>query len=208
MKRPDKPGRRRNGTGRFFVVAVLIAVAIFAAIKIVQMELRPRAPANRQPTPSNATAAIAAASDSLKGFEVVLWRQGCAAGCPDYALHYSSGKLQYTGVRNVRKQGNLTTDFDRYHQDQLLQLVEQASFFGLADDYTLDSKKCHPSRADAPVYVVGVTLNGDTRKVKVNEGCTNVPPKLSRLARGFDKLAQSERWTGIIIATAAGSSGP
>lgn len=187
-------------------MAVLIAVGIFVVIKVVQVELRPRAPANQR-APSDTTAAIAAASDSLKGFEVVLWRQGCAEACPDYALHYAGGKLQYTGIRNVLKHGNLTVAFDRYHQDQLLKLVEQASFFGLSGDYTLQNKKCQPDRTDAPVYVLGVTLNGQTRKIKVNEGCTNVPAQLDQLARGIDKLAQSKRWTGVINAPANGTQG-
>lgn len=205
MKPHDNPHRprRRGSTGRFFVTAVLIAVAIFVVVKLVQTEFQHRGGATKQAAPSNTTAAIAAASDSLQGFEVVLWRQGCAAGCPDYALHYADGKLQYTGIRNVSTKGNLSVDFDRYHQHQLLKLVEQAAFFGLGDDYTLKSKNCHPGQADAPVYVVGVTLNGETRKIRVNEGCTNIPAKLSELARGIDKLAKSEQWTGVINAPAS-----
>jgi len=199
---PRRP-RRRGSTGRFLVSAVLIAIAIFVVVKLVQTGVRSHGETNRpQATPSNTTAAIAASSDSLQGFEVVLWRQGCAAGCPDYALHYADGKVQYTGIRNVSRKGNLSVDFDLYHQHQLLKLVEQAAFFGLGDDYTLKSKKCHPSQADAPVYVVGVTLNGQTRKIQVNQGCTNIPSQLSDLARGIDRLAQSKRWTGVINASA------
>lgn len=145
---------------------------------------------------------MAAASDNLKGFEVVLWRQGCAAGCPDYALHYADGKLHYTGIRDVIKRGNLSINFDSYHQHRMLKLVEQAAFFGLGDDYTLKSKKCRPSRSNAAVYVVLVKLNGETKKIKVNKGCTNVPPQLARLARGIDKLTHSARWTGIVEAPA------
>lgn len=194
--------RRRSSTGRFLVLAVLIAVVIFVVVEFVPILLRSHSAPHQQATSSSATAAMAAASDSLQGFEVVLWRQGCAAGCPDYALHYSAGKLQYTGIRDVVKKGNLSVDFDTYHQQQLLKLVEQAAFFGLGNDYTLQSKKCHPNRSDAAIYVVGVTLNGETKKVKVNEGCTNVPPQLGQLAGGIDKLTQSTRWTGITKASA------
>lgn len=209
--RPDRPRRRRsNSTGRFFLTAVLIAVAIFVVIKIVEVEMRPGAPAKRQAASSSATAAIAAASDSLKGFEVVLWRKGCAAGCPDYALHYAAGKLHYTGIRGVVKRGNLSVDFDSYHQHRLLKLVEQASFFSLGNDYSLENKACKPKRTDAPVYVLGITLNKQTKKITVNEGCTNVPARLTRLARNIDKLTRSKRWTGVIVApsgaTAAGTA--
>jgi hypothetical protein len=179
-------------------LAVLIAVAIFVVIEVIQFRLRSHPVLKRQATAFSATAAIAAASDSLQGLEVVLWRQGCAVGCPDYALHYAAGKLQYTGIHDVAKTGNLSANFDTYHQQQLLGLIEQASFFGLGDDYTLNSEKCHPSQSDAAVYVVVVTLNGATKKVKVNERCTNVPPQLSQLARGIDKLTNSKRWTGVV----------
>lgn len=203
--KPDRTPRRtprRHSNARFFITALLIAIAIFVIIKLVQNGMRSRPPAQHQQVTSSATAAISAASDSLKGFEVVLWRKGCTAGCPDYALHYADGKLQYTGIRDVRKKGNLSVDFDSYHQHQLLKLVERATFFGVGDNYTLKSRKCHPTRTDAAVYVVGVKLNGETKKVKVNEGCTNIPPQLTRLARGIDKLARSSRWTGIIKAPA------
>lgn len=185
-------------------------MAIFVVIKFVEMEMRPGAPAKRQAATPSATAAIAAASDSLKGFQVVLWRKGCAAGCPDYALHYAAGKLHYTGIRGVVQRGNLSVDFDSYHQHRLLKLVEQASFFSLDNDYSLENKACHPKRTDAPVYILGVTLNKQTKKITVNEGCTNVPPRLTELARGIDHLARSKRWTGIITvpagATAAGTA--
>lgn len=194
--------RRRPSNARFLISALLIAVVIFVVIKVVQNSTHSRPPAQHQEATSSATAAISAASDSLKGFEVVLWRQGCSAGCPDYALHYADGKLQYTGIRDVSKKGNLSIDFDSYHQHQLLKLVERAAFFGLGGNYTLQSRKCHPSRSDAAVYVVGVKLNGETKKIKVNEGCTNVPSQLTRLARGIDKLTRSSRWTGIINAPA------
>ncbi|MGH8127534.1 MAG: DUF6438 domain-containing protein [Gammaproteobacteria bacterium] len=194
--------RRRRSTGRFLILAVLIAVIIFVIVEFIPMLLRSHPAPQKQTTPSSITAAMAAASDSLKGFVVVLWRQGCAAGCPDYALHYADGKLQYTGIRNVIKKGNLSVNFDTYHQQQLLKLVEQAAFYGLGDDYTLQSKKCHPNRSNAAIYVVGVTLNGETKKVKVNEGCTNIPAQLGQLAKGIDKLTRSSHWTGIINAPA------
>ncbi|MGA7964875.1 MAG: DUF6438 domain-containing protein [Gammaproteobacteria bacterium] len=194
--------RRRSSRARFLTLAVLTAVVIFVIVEFVPILLRQHSASQQRVAPASATAAMAAASDSLKGFEVVLWRQGCAAGCPDYALHYAGGKLQYTGIRNVIKKGNLSVNFDTYHQQQLLKLVEQAAFFGLGDDYTLQSKGCHPNRSNAAIYVVGITLNGETKKVKVNEGCTNVPSQLSQLSRGIDKLTRSARWTGVIKAPA------
>ena len=198
---PRRP-RRRRSTRRFFVLAVLIAVTIFAVIEVIQFRLRSHPVPKRQATAFSATAAIAAASDSLQGFEVVLWRQGCAAGCPDYALHYAAGKLQYTGIRDVSKTGNLSVNFDTHHQHQLLGLIERASFFGLGNDYILNSASCHPNRSDAAVYVVAVTLNGATKKVKVNKRCGNVPPQLSQLAQGIDQLTNSERWTGVVTVLA------
>lgn len=197
-----------HGPG-FLVVAAVIAVAIFAITKFVQYELHPRRSPTQQKTqaPETATAAIASAGDSLKGFEVVLWRQGCASGCPDYALHYAKGKLHYTGISGVERRGNLSVDFDKPRQEMLLRLVEKSSFFTLGNDYSLKNQKCRPSKVGAAKYIVGVTLNGQTKKVSVNEGCTNIPGKLSGLANGIDKLAQSSRWTGIGAVPAATTTG-
>jgi hypothetical protein len=186
----------RSGS-RFFLLALLIAVVIIVVIELIQYGLHSHPKTAPTKSPESATAAIASSSDSLKGFEVILWRQGCATGCPDYALHYAKGKLQYTGIRNVEKKGNLSVDFDGYHQQKLLDMVEKAAFFSLNDDYTLKSKDCHPGKIGKSKYVLGVTLNGQTKKINVNEGCTNVPPKLTRLADGIDKLTRSSRWTGI-----------
>lgn len=192
------PEHRRRGLrlsgGRFFITAVLVAVVIFAVVEAIQYEFRSHPAAQSSKTPVNATAAIASASDSLQGFEVVLWHKGCSAGCPDYALHYKDGLLHYTGIREVAKKGNVSTSFDRYHQMKLLELVQKARFFDLGDDYTLKSSKCHPGKVGAAKYVLGVTLNGQTRKITVNEGCTNIPPKLTHLMQGFDKLADADRW--------------
>ena len=208
---PRPPHKRlpRSG-GRFFLLALVIAVAIFVAIKVIQFGLHPHPKTTPPKGPVSATAEVASASDSLKGFEVVLWRQGCAAGCPDYALHYAKGKLHYTGISDVTQKGNLSVDFDGYHQQRLLDLVEKAAFFSLKDDYSLKSKDCHPSRIGASKYVLGVTLNGQTKKISVNEGCTNVPPKLTQLAEGIDKLTRSKRWIGTskaaVSATASKTS--
>ncbi len=196
----------RSGS-RFFLLAVALAVAIFVVIELIQFGLRPKPKPNPSKSPASATAAIASASDSLKGFEVVLWRRGCASGCPDYALHYAKGKLQYTGISGVKQRGNLSVDFDGYHQQQLLELVQKSAFFGLKDDYSLKSKDCHPAKVGAPRFVLGVTLNGQTKKVTVNEGCTNVPQKLTQLADGIDKLARSRRWTGLGNAPVAATAG-
>lgn len=203
--RPPRKRLPRSGS-RFFLLAVLLAVAIFVVIELIQYGLRPRPKTTPSRTPASTTAVIASASDSLKGFEVVLWRQGCAAGCPDYALHYAKGKLQYTGISGVTQRGNLSVDFDGYHQQKLLELVEKSAFFSLKDDYSLKSKDCHPEKVGASKYVLGVTLNGQTKKITVNVGCTNVPAKLTRLADGIDKLARSNRWTGIGKSPAAATA--
>jgi len=203
--RPPRKWIPRSGS-RFFLLALLIAVAIIVAIELIQYGLHPHPKTVPSKSPESATAAIASSSDNLKGFEVVLWRQGCETGCPDYALHYAKGKLQYTGIRNVKKKGNLSVDFDGYHQQKLLDMVEKAAFFNLKDDYSLKSKNCHPGKIGESKYVLGVTLNGQTKKISVNEGCTNVPPKLSQLADGIDKLTRSSRWTGIGSAPAAATA--
>lgn len=203
-KMPRNPrSRRRNSPGRFFLSAVLIAVAIFLVVKFVQ-GWRPWPAAHRQAAaPLPATAAMPDTAGSLKGFQLLLRRDGCNGECPYYALMYRAGTLQYVGVRGVSKRGKVSERIPVDEQRSLLALVDHSNFFALHDSYDLASPGCASSRADAPSFTVGVTLNGETKIIKVNEACTNVPLALRRLADGIDRTTHSARWTGVATPAAA-----
>lgn len=205
MKRSQQ---RRRSSSRFFVTALVLAVFIFAVVKVTESWLhRSRGPTSRAPSAS-ATAAIAETTDSLHGFQVFLKRGGCNGGCPYYALMYKDGRLKYVGVRGVKKQGTVTEPLSRYEQRELLSAVEKAAFFALGDSYDLRSPGCDAVRTDAPTYTVGVTLNAQTKIVATNEACRNVPPQLRQLARNIDAVTHSAQWTGAVHAHGAATVAP
>jgi len=195
MKKPSRYRRRRSSPARFFLTALAIAVVIFFIVSWIQRWQG----SHQQPrtsTASSATAAIAESQDNLQGFQIFLRRDGCNGGCPYYALMYKKGQLQYVGVRGVKKRGKLTVPVSRPEQKQLLKLVENAAFFNLGNSYQLSDAGCGSTRTDAPKFTVGVTLNGQTKIVKANEACANIPHALRKLAAGIDRVTHSVQWTG------------
>jgi len=187
--------RRRRSSARFFVTALVIAVLIFVAVKWIESWQHRHEQAQHKPA-SSATAAIAESQDSLQGFQVFLRRNGCNGGCPYYAVMYKEGKLQYVGVHGVKKRGKVTIPVPMRQRKQLLKLVQNAAFFNMGNSYQLADPACGSTRTDAPKFTVGVTLNGQTKVVKANEACTNVPGPLRKLAAGIDRVTHSDQWTG------------
>ncbi|GEM_PF-1684322 len=194
-KQPGGKNYRRDGSLHFFLIALAAAVAIFALIQIG--EHWSTSSRIKQRAPSSVTAALAAVSDNLVGFKLFLRRGGCNDHCPYYALMVQKNQVQYVGVNNVRHQGTVKIRLPDTARRALLSLVQQASFFSLGNQYTLASPTCRPQGIDKPSFTVGVTLNGETKVVRVNTACTNVPPALIKLARGIDRVVHSSRWTGI-----------
>jgi Domain of unknown function (DUF6438) len=191
----SRPRRRRQGPARFFLTALAIAILIFAVVEIIQHQ--PWKSGGTRRAPASATQLLPIPADELAGFQLFLRRGGCNGDCPYYALEIENGKLQYVGVHGVAKQGKLTVTVGEEESRTLLGLVEQASFFSLADSYDLADPGCKATRTDAADFTVGVTLNGQTKVIKANEGCTDVPKKLIELADGIDRVTGSAQWTGI-----------
>ncbi len=204
MKKPFI-GRRGQKPGRFFLTALLLAIAIFVLVSFIEHWYAKPSATNGRQASTPATTAVPESNDSLVGFKLFMRRAGCTSGCPDYALMFQRDSLEYIGVHDVKKQGKVSEALSQGRMGQLLDLVEKASFFSLADSYELGSPGCKLAQADAPMLTVGVTLNGSTKVVQANMSCSNVPSGLVELAKGVDKTAGSARWTGIVSAPVPGS---
>lgn len=199
-----KPRRRRQKPFAFFMTALVIAVAIFLVAELIQWQPWRHKPSRQ--APASQTAAVAGAADNIAGFKIFLRRDGCGGGCPYYALMAQKGSLRYVGVRDVKKQGAIDVAVSQQTMRSLLKLVQRASFFALADSYDLGRPGCRAAGPGAPSITVGVTLNDQTKVVKANLGCADVPARLIALARGIDRVTNSAQWTGV-PATGAAPSG-
>ncbi len=192
--------RRRQRPGFFLLSALAIAIVIFVVVKLVQAwSLKGGEKTAGQKAPATITALLPQPSgDSLASFELVLKRGGCESGCPYYALSAKENTLEYLGVRGVKKQGEAKEPLTTQRKRELLKLVRKAAFFTLADSYDLTDAGCKLKRTNAPTFTIGVKLNGGTKIVRANEGCSNVPPRLLALARGIDHVSDSAQWTGVV----------
>lgn len=199
--------RRRQRPGLFFLSALVIAIVIFVVAELVQFWVHHGEKTARQETPASVTALMPQPSgDELAGFKLFMHRAGCKSGCPNYALSAKGDILEYVGVRGVKKRGDVKEPLATARKRELLQLVRKASFFALADSYDPANAACKLKQVDAPTFTIGITLNGETKVVRANEGCANVPPRLRALARGIDRVSNSARWTGVVNVPASATA--
>lgn len=200
--------RRRQRPGVFFLSALAIAIIVFVVVELIQWAVAPGAGRSAgQKAAASVTALMPQPSqDSLATFELFMRRGGCETGCPYYALSVKQNSLEYVGVRGVKKHGEVKEPLTAQRKRKLLELVRKASFFALADSYRPTDKGCGLKHVGAPTFTVGVTLNGQTKIVKANEGCSNVPPRLLALARGIDRVSGSGQWTGTADAPASSTA--
>lgn len=190
------------------MLALGTAVAIVALIYVVKGVFFNAGSASSEQAAgrahSSVTALMPTTTESLAGFELFLSRCKNTPQCPYYALSLKGDSLMYVGVRDVMRQGKLTETVAQERKRKLLTLVREAGFFALDNSYGLEDPGCNAKSMDAATFKVGVTLNGQTKIVNVNMGCTNVPPQLVSLAQGIDRVVQSAHWTGVIQASGEG----
>lgn len=193
----SRAATRKSRSGLFWK-ALGGAIAILIIVEVITfLHRRPRKPNPVQHASVAATQSLPTSVDRLAGFQLFFHREGCKATCPQYAiLAKGDGSLQYVGVRNVTKRGTVHGTITKRQLNALLKQVESVSFFQIKPRYSLASHACKAKELHAPVFVIAVQLNGVQHKVRVNTGCSNVPPKLKQMASHIDQIVMTSRWTG------------
>jgi len=196
---------------RLFMSALGIAVVVVIAVMIAERFFPGPGvhgtAASKKVASSSATQLMPTTAESLAGFALFMSRCKHTPDCPYYALSVKGNTLKYVGVRNVAKRGTIQQSLPSQRKREFLKLVQNARFFTLDDAYDLSNAKCKAKDMDAPTFTVGVTLNGETKVIQVNEACENVPSRLTNLARGIDRLSHSGQWTGTSGAKASAAKG-
>lgn len=204
-----RSSRRSLSGWRLFVsalgLAVLIVVLVVLGTKFLAGPGADRTAADKTIASSSVTELMPTSAESLANFQLFMSRCKQAPDCPYYALNVKGNTLEYVGVRNVAKRGEKRQALSSDRKRKLLKLVKKSGFFALADHYDLSSPGCKAARMDAPTLTIGVTLNGETKVVKVNQACANVPKQLTDLAHGIDRISRSGRWTGAGTSATTGS---
>jgi Domain of unknown function (DUF6438) len=127
---------------------------------------------------------------------VTLERGSCYGTCPVYRVSLNGeGRVDFVGTRFVSHEG---ADTSRVAPDQVGRLVDSldaAGYFALADQYVPDSPACGRYATDAPTVTTSVRANGRSKTVRHDHGCAGAPAALAGMERLIDSVAGTARWT-------------
>lgn len=146
----------------------------------------PRAP--QVPAPDSASTANSA---------VTLERGPCFGTCPVYRVSLAGdGTVGFVGTRFVSRMGTDTSRVAPEVVNRLVQSLDAAGFFALADAYVPDAAACGLYHTDAPTVSITVRVPGRDKTVRHDHGCAGAPAELTRLEHLIDSVAGTARWTG------------
>jgi hypothetical protein len=80
--------------------------------------------------------------------------------------------------------------------DLLVQSLDSAGFFAMADAYVHDAPTCGLYHTDAPTVSIAVRTPERVKNVRRDHGCAGAPAELTGLERLIDSVAGTARWTG------------
>jgi hypothetical protein len=128
---------------------------------------------------------------------VTLERTACFGRCPVYRITASSsGAVSYQGTAHVPHLGGATAEVPAERVSTLLKELDEAGYFSFADRYTSSEASCGRYATDLPTVITSATLNGRTKRVEHDQGCTGAPGALVVLERRIDDVLNSGQWTG------------
>jgi hypothetical protein len=128
---------------------------------------------------------------------VTMQRLPCFGTCPMYTVDVDAGgAVTFTGERFVETTGRATRTIPARDAAALLQHLSDAGFFALAESYTYESKACGSYHTDAPRVIMTLSLNGRSRRVEHDYGCSDAPDALRAMQERVDSVAGVATWVG------------
>ena len=129
---------------------------------------------------------------------ITLERTVCFGACPIYKLTiFSDGRVDYQGIRFVKRMGKASSRISRAQLEQLVAEFTNNDYFKLDDSYTPGAKGCPQAATDMPSAITSLTWRGKTKTVNHYHGCTgaDVLEMLTRLEAKIDDAINVTRWT-------------
>ncbi|MBI6874850.1 DUF6438 domain-containing protein [Clostridium aciditolerans] len=119
--------------------------------------------------------------------KITLERTACFGACPEYIIQIdNTGKVKWTGIRNVSKLGEHEWTISPEAVKELNDLIDQ---FGYAE-YVY--KPLGPSKTDFPSVITSVEYtNGHTKKINHYLGDTLDSNALTEFENKIEKIATS-----------------
>jgi hypothetical protein len=126
-----------------------------------------------------------------------LERRPCFGTCPVYTVTLErTGAVIFEGRRFVADTGTFTATIPAARADSLFRELDAAGWFGFADRYGMGEPGCQRFATDLPSVVTEVRMDGRTKRIEHDYGCTDAPAKLADLERHIDEVTGVGRWVG------------
>lgn len=126
---------------------------------------------------------------------ITLERTPCFGTCPVYLVSIAGdGAVLFEGrfhVDSARVTSHLNVD----DVAALAQLFDESQFFALADKYVSGEENCSAYATDAPMVITSIAIDGRSKRVEHDRGCSGVPGRLSLLEDRIDGIVRVWRWT-------------
>ncbi|MGH7526774.1 MAG: DUF6438 domain-containing protein [Gemmatimonadales bacterium] len=165
---------------------------LVGAVALAACGPRPGPATGADPSPA---AAPAPANDDDP--VITLERTPCFGSCPVYQVSIArSGLIRWEGKNHVAQPGPASAQIPSERVDSLVNELRAGGYFDFAERYVLDAPACGQYATDSPTVITSVTLEGGSKRIQHDYGCSGAPPELGRLERRIDEVAGVARWTG------------
>lgn len=126
---------------------------------------------------------------------VRLERQPCFGSCPVYVVDVdSTGRVRFEGRAHVRAMGPATGDIAKDAFRGLSERLVASGVLSLDSSYVAGAAGCGLYATDLPVVILSLVVDGATKRVVHDYGCSGAPDALRGLHRMVDSVANTSRW--------------
>jgi hypothetical protein len=142
----------------------------------------------------NAQPAVTAAGSDTT-LVVAVERAPCFGFCPVYSVElFESGRVKFTGERNVAVVGTATDTISAAAVDSLKRLISESGFAAFDTAYVLDSPGCGQYATDMPVITLKARVNDALKTVRHELGCRGGPAAIASIAARVDTVTGTAKW--------------
>ena len=141
----------------------------------------------------------ASASRSPRRTKVItLQRTRCFGACPVYKLTiFSDGRVNYEGIKFVRRIGKATGRISRAKLNDLVEEFTNIYYFNLPASYTPGTKQCPQVVTDMPSAITSLAWQRRSHSINHYHGCRgpSALELLTELENKIDEVVNVKKWT-------------
>lgn len=148
-------------------------------------------------TASSPVAAGAGGEHSSRISAIRLERQPCFGACPVYAVEVdSAGRVRFEGRAHVQAMGTATADIPRHDFRGMADRLVQGGVLSFDSTYVVGAPGCGAYAIDLPIVTLSVIIDGTTKQIRHDYGCSGAPSALRGLHAMVDSVVKVSRWIG------------